>query len=83
MSTEITLWNGRTVPRVGMGCWAIGGPLFAGDVPLSYGEVDDNASRAGIAAALDSASGFSTPRQITAPATPRRFWAKRSTAVTM
>jgi aryl-alcohol dehydrogenase-like predicted oxidoreductase len=53
MSTEITLWNGITVPRIGMGCWAIGGPLFAGDVPLSYGEVDDNASRAGIAAALE------------------------------
>jgi aryl-alcohol dehydrogenase-like predicted oxidoreductase len=51
--SEITLWNGRTVPRIGMGCWAIGGPLFAGDVPLSYGDVDDNASRAGIAAALE------------------------------
>lgn len=47
------LWNGRTVPRIGMGCWAMGGPLYAGAVPLSYGEVDDDASCRGIAAALE------------------------------
>ena len=23
-STGITLWDGRTIPRLGMGCWAIG-----------------------------------------------------------
>ena len=50
---EITLWNGRTVPRLGMGCWALGGPLYAGEVPLSYGEVDDTASRRAIAVALE------------------------------
>lgn len=48
-----TLWNGQTVPRIGMGCWAIGGLLYAGTVPLSYGEVDDDASCRGIAAALE------------------------------
>lgn len=32
--TSITLWDGSTIPRLGMGCWAIGGPFYAGDVPL-------------------------------------------------
>jgi aryl-alcohol dehydrogenase-like predicted oxidoreductase len=36
----ITLWNGRKVPLVGVGCWAIGG----GD----YGEVHDMESLAGL-----------------------------------
>jgi len=40
-ATAITLWNGREIPRLGMGCWAIGGPFHAGDVPLGWGEVDD------------------------------------------
>jgi hypothetical protein len=30
----MTLWDGREIPRLGMGCWAIGGPFYAGDVPL-------------------------------------------------
>lgn len=40
-STGITLWDERTIPRLGMGCWAIGGPFYAGDVPLGWGDVDD------------------------------------------
>ena len=28
-------------PRLGMGCWAIGGPFWAGDAPLGWGDVDD------------------------------------------
>ncbi|UVC09676.1 aldo/keto reductase [Rhizobium sp. TH2] len=51
--TMITLWNGRTIPRLGMGCWAIGGPFYAGDVPLGWGEVDDNESIAAVQRALD------------------------------
>ncbi|WP_455272169.1 aldo/keto reductase [Rhizobium herbae] len=39
--TAITLWDGRSIPRLGMGCWAIGGPFYAGDVPLGWGDVDD------------------------------------------
>ena len=42
--TTITLWNGREIPRLGMGCWAIGGPFFAGDTPLGWGDVDDDES---------------------------------------
>ena len=26
---------------MGMGCWAIGGPFWAGETPLGWGEVDD------------------------------------------
>ena len=51
--TTITLWNGKTIPRLGMGCWAIGGPFYAGDIPLGWGEVDDNESIAAIHRALD------------------------------
>ena len=51
--TTITLWNGETIPRLGMGCWAIGGPFYAGDVPLGWGEVDDNESIAAVRRALD------------------------------
>ena len=52
-ATTITLWNGREIPRLGMGCWAIGGPFYAGDVPLGWGEVDDAESLRAIARAVD------------------------------
>ena len=50
---RITLWNGRDIPRLGMGCWAIGGPFYAGDVPLGWGEVDDSESIRAVHRALD------------------------------
>lgn len=56
--TSITLWNGKTIPRLGMGCWAIGGPFYAGDVPLGWGEVDDNESISAVHCALDLGLGF-------------------------
>ena len=49
----IRLWDGREVPRLGLGCWAIGGPFFAGDTPLGYGTVDDAESTAAIHCAVD------------------------------
>ncbi|WFU88380.1 aldo/keto reductase [Rhizobium sp. CC1099] len=52
-ATTITLWNGREIPRLGMGCWAIGGPFFAGDVPLGWGEVGDDESIEAIHRAVD------------------------------
>lgn len=54
----ITLWNGRTIPRLGMGCWAIGGPFYAGDIPLGWGEVDDDESIAAVHRALDLGMEF-------------------------
>jgi aryl-alcohol dehydrogenase-like predicted oxidoreductase len=47
------LWNGQTVPALGLGCWAIGGPFFAGSQPLGWGEVDDAVSIRAIHAAYE------------------------------
>lgn len=49
----IKLWNGTTIPRIGIGCWAIGGPMFDGDTAINYGEVDDAQSSAGLELALE------------------------------
>jgi aryl-alcohol dehydrogenase-like predicted oxidoreductase len=48
-----TLWNGQTIPALGLGCWAIGGPFFSGETPLGWGEVDDAQSIAAIRRAAD------------------------------
>ena len=42
------------VPRIGMGCWAIGGPFYDGDVPLGWGDVDDNESIRALEASCDA-----------------------------
>ncbi len=51
--TTIELWNGRTIPRIGMGCWAIGGTMRSGDQQTGWGDVDDDASVAAIHRAID------------------------------
>lgn len=40
-------------PTLGLGCWAIGGPFFMEGRAVGWGEVDDNTSKAAIAAALE------------------------------
>ncbi|MEU8992163.1 aldo/keto reductase [Streptomyces sp. NPDC048558] len=40
-------------PRLGMGCWAIGGPFWSGDKPFGWGSVDDTESTAAVRRALD------------------------------
>ncbi len=35
------LWDGREIPRLGMGGWPIAGPFFAGDLQLGYAAIDD------------------------------------------
>ena len=40
-------------PAMGLGCWAIGGPFFAGDRPVGWGTVDDAVSTRAIHAAVD------------------------------
>ena len=43
----------QTEPKMGLGCWAIGGPFFAPDGrAVGWGEVDDAVSRRAIAAAV-------------------------------
>ena len=53
MSETMTIWTGAEVPRVGMGCWAIGGRITAGDMPTYYGAVDDAESRRALNLAYD------------------------------
>ncbi|MEJ3744794.1 aldo/keto reductase [Actinomycetes bacterium KLBMP 9797] len=36
--------SGIEVSALGVGCWAIGGPFWAGEQPLGWGEVDDDES---------------------------------------
>lgn len=54
--TTATLWDGTTIPRLGLGCWAIGGTWTAGGEPAGWGEVDDATSiraiHAGVAAGV-------------------------------
>jgi len=50
--------SGIEVSALGMGCWAIGGPFWAGETPLGWGEVDDGESIRAIHAALDRGVNF-------------------------
>lgn len=44
MSTTLKLWNGLDVPRIGIGCWAIGGPFTMDGRADGWGDVDDATS---------------------------------------
>jgi aryl-alcohol dehydrogenase-like predicted oxidoreductase len=50
--------NDTTIPALGLGCWAIGGPFYSGDTPLGWGEVDDAVSQRAIDAAVDAGIRF-------------------------
>jgi aryl-alcohol dehydrogenase-like predicted oxidoreductase len=45
--------SGIEVSPMGLGCWAIGGPFWAGETPHGWGKVDDEESIRAIRAALD------------------------------
>ncbi|WP_020519024.1 aldo/keto reductase [Catelliglobosispora koreensis] len=45
--------SGIEVSALGFGCWAIGGPFWAGEQPLGWGAVDDDESIQAIHRALD------------------------------
>jgi aryl-alcohol dehydrogenase-like predicted oxidoreductase len=53
MPQTITLWNGRTLPRIGVGTWAAGGAVYWGDSATIYGEVDDARSEAALRLAYE------------------------------
>jgi aryl-alcohol dehydrogenase-like predicted oxidoreductase len=50
--------SGIEVSALGMGCWAIGGPFWSGEIPLGWGEVDDEESIRAIHVALDLGVNF-------------------------
>jgi aryl-alcohol dehydrogenase-like predicted oxidoreductase len=56
MTTTFTRTLGRSgikVSPLGLGCWAIGGPFWAGEAPLGWGEVNDNESLRAIHHAME------------------------------
>ena len=50
--------SGIEVSAMGMGCWAIGGPFWAGETPQGWGEVDDKESIRAIHTALENGINF-------------------------
>lgn len=54
-SRKLGPWD---VSPLGMGCWAIGGPFWADNAPLGWGEVDDSVSIRAIHAGIDSGINF-------------------------
>jgi aryl-alcohol dehydrogenase-like predicted oxidoreductase len=50
--------SGIEVSALGIGCWAIGGPFWAGEQPLGWGEVDDDESIRAVRTALDLGVNF-------------------------
>jgi aryl-alcohol dehydrogenase-like predicted oxidoreductase len=37
---KLTLWDGREIPRLGMGGWPIAGPFYAGELQLGYASIE-------------------------------------------
>jgi aryl-alcohol dehydrogenase-like predicted oxidoreductase len=50
--------SGIKVSALGMGCWAIGGPFWAGETPLGWGKVDDEESIRAVHRALELGVNF-------------------------
>ncbi len=50
--------SGIEVSAVGMGCWAIGGPTWRGEIPVGWGKIDDGASIRAIHRAIDLGVNF-------------------------
>lgn len=53
-----TLWDDTTIPALGLGCWAIGGPWSAGEAQGGWGAVDDTTSTRAIHAAVERGIRF-------------------------
>jgi aryl-alcohol dehydrogenase-like predicted oxidoreductase len=52
------LWNGSAIPALGLGCWAIGGPMYGGETSYGWGDVDDAQSIRAIHKAVDMGIRF-------------------------
>lgn len=67
MSTTLRIWDGRDIPRIGIGGWAIGGPFMMDGRQDGWGEVDDSQSLKALALAhelgarlFDTADAYGT-----------------------
>jgi len=50
--------SGIKVSAMGLGCWAIGGPFWAGETAVGWGEVDDQESLRALACGMDLGINF-------------------------
>ncbi len=50
--------SGIQVSALGLGCWAIGGPFWAGETPVGWGKVDDEESIGAVHRALELGVNF-------------------------
>ena len=53
MMRNVTLWNGKTVPRIGIGTWVMGGEQYWNGQPTGWAGVDDAESLRTLHAAFD------------------------------
>ncbi|MEN0086854.1 MAG: aldo/keto reductase [Pseudomonadota bacterium] len=53
MAEHITLWNGKTIPRIGIGTWVMGGEMYWGTAPVGWSNVSDSGSLEALSAAFD------------------------------
>jgi aryl-alcohol dehydrogenase-like predicted oxidoreductase len=58
------LWNGTTIPALGLGCWAIGGIWSSGNTPLGWGRIDDAESIRAIHCAVAGGIRFFDTAQV-------------------
>jgi aryl-alcohol dehydrogenase-like predicted oxidoreductase len=50
--------SGIQLSALGLGCWAIGGPFWAGETPVGWGKVDDEESIGAVHRALELGVNF-------------------------
>lgn len=53
MSPTLNWRSTQSIPALGLGCWAIGGPYWADTIPLGLGKVDDETAKSALKTALD------------------------------
>ncbi|MEO0636452.1 MAG: aldo/keto reductase [Pseudomonadota bacterium] len=58
MAETITLWNGKTIPRIGIGTWVMGGEMYWDGAPIGWSNVDDGKSLTALHAAFEMGVRF-------------------------
>lgn len=58
MNYRILGRTGLKISEVGFGAWGIGGPAMAGEIPIGWGEVNDETSKAAIKKAVELGINF-------------------------
>ncbi len=69
--------SGIEVSALGIGCWAIGGPIYRDGKQSGWGEVDDNESIRAIHRALEMGVTFLDTADIYGAVTVSASWRRR------